>query len=133
LGSLQLAANSTPQSTKETQRVIFIDEGQDVVRSRVQAVKAIAQSEVSAIVHHVAVYIFQSCRLSHGTTRAVNLVVLHGGGRSRRYLLYSYSYVLYLKHLWSSCVSASAGVCRASPKNDSLPGGLSDSARYVLS
>jgi hypothetical protein len=30
--------------------VIFIDEGQDAVRRRVQAVKAIAQSEVSAIV-----------------------------------------------------------------------------------
>jgi predicted phosphoribosyltransferase len=47
---LQLAANSTPQSTKETQQVIFIDEGQEAVRSRVQAVKAIAQREVSAIV-----------------------------------------------------------------------------------
>jgi hypothetical protein len=35
---------------KETRRVIFIDEVQDAVRSRVQAVKAIAQSEVSAIV-----------------------------------------------------------------------------------
>ena len=50
MGSLQLAANSTPQSTKETQRVIFINEGQDAVRSRVQAVKAIAQSKASAIV-----------------------------------------------------------------------------------
>jgi hypothetical protein len=51
LGSLQLAANSTPQSTKETRRVIFIeDEGQDAVRNRVQAVKAIVQSKVSAIV-----------------------------------------------------------------------------------
>ena len=29
--------------------MIFIDEGQDAVRRRVQAVKAIAQSEVSAI------------------------------------------------------------------------------------
>jgi hypothetical protein len=51
LGSLQLAANSTPQSTKETRRLIFIDEGQDAVRNRVQAVKAIAQSEVSAIAY----------------------------------------------------------------------------------
>ena len=49
-GTLQLAANSRPQSTKETRRVIFIDEGQDTVRDRVQAVKAIAQSKVSAIV-----------------------------------------------------------------------------------
>jgi hypothetical protein len=50
LGSLQLAANSALQSTKETRRVIFIDKWQDAVRSRAQAVKAIAQSEVSAIV-----------------------------------------------------------------------------------
>jgi hypothetical protein len=49
LGSLQIAANSTPQSSKETRQVIFIEEGKDAVRSRVQAVKAIAQSEVSAI------------------------------------------------------------------------------------
>jgi hypothetical protein len=39
--------------------LIFIDEGQDAVRSRVQAVKAIVQSEVSAIVtyYYVRFYV----------------------------------------------------------------------------
>jgi hypothetical protein len=49
LGSLQLAANSTPRPTKETWRVIFVDKGQDAVSNGVQAVKTIAQSRVSAI------------------------------------------------------------------------------------
>jgi hypothetical protein len=47
------------QLNKETRRLIFIDEGQDAVRSRVQAVKAIVQSEVSAIVtyYYVRFYV----------------------------------------------------------------------------
>jgi hypothetical protein len=47
--------------------VIFIDEGQDAVRSRVQAVKAIAQSKVSAIVKtRLKLYrLFVTCFLRH--------------------------------------------------------------------
>jgi hypothetical protein len=43
--------------TKETRRVIFIDDGQDAVRSRVQAVKAIAQSDYRrAIVDQISLW-----------------------------------------------------------------------------
>jgi hypothetical protein len=48
----QLQTPCYNQLKKETQQVIFIDEGQDAVRGRVQAVKAIAQnlqSKLSAI------------------------------------------------------------------------------------